>query len=85
MTPLDDLKLPQRVKHIIEQCRRGNLLMLTIVNLQGGGQEKVYTFYPVGRRRVPTISAEEAIASGELIPNRDGLLEDASQTFRAKP
>lgn len=84
-TPLEQLKLPLRVRRIIQRCRNGYSLVLTNVNLQGGGVEKVYTYHRASGRRVPTVSAEEAIASGELVANDDGLFAETSQTWRAKP
>lgn len=97
MTPLDQLKLPLRVRRVIAACREGRTLMLTMVNLQGGGQERVYTYHrknpkdprrlvgsPYDYGRVPTTSAEEAIASGELVPNDDGLFAETTQTWRAR-
>jgi hypothetical protein len=83
MTPPADLRLPRRVKNIIMRVRTGEILTLTYENLRTGDKEKVYSWFHSGRR-VPTISAEEAIASGELLANDDGLFAETTQSWRAR-
>lgn len=68
--------LPLRVRTIINRVKNGQVLCHL-----GGGIEVDYVLMPSGRR-VPRISAREAIASGQLRPRMDGLFgAETSQTW----
>lgn len=75
-------KIPVRVQRIVDACRGGQSLCLTIRHSEVGDQ-RVYWLEPSGRP-AGTKSAERAIEMGLLAPAGDGLF-DLSQTWRAAP
>jgi hypothetical protein len=75
--------MPSRVREVIHRCRRGELLRKTFRSKEGGGTKILFDFHPSNATTGPD-SAEAAIASGFLAPQRDGLFDEAtSQTWRA--
>lgn len=76
---------PMRVRRIIMACVRGQTLVKTMRNRPGFPEVgPVYTMEPAGRA-VAEFSALDAIASGLLVANEDGLFPGSSQTWRAAP
>lgn len=77
---------PMRVRRIVMACVRGQQLTKTIRSRPGLVEaDPLYTLEPVGRV-VAIQSATDAIASGLLLGNGDGLFgADTSQTWRAAP
>lgn len=73
-------KVPVRVQRVVDACRGGQTLCLTIRH-SDVGDERVYWLEPSGRP-AGTKSAEQAIELGLLLPAGDGLF-DLSQTWRA--
>lgn len=67
--------MPKRVWSVIERVAAGQTLVRTMIDGLA-----VYHYRPSGRE-APTISAEEAIASGELTPGGDGFWAGADQTW----
>lgn len=77
-------KIPKRARRVIEQCREGELLCRYI---RRGAEETetrfAYEMHP-SSRVVGVKSARQAIESGFLVPQGDGLFgDDTSQTWRA--
>lgn len=80
---MSEPKLPMRVRKIIDRCRHGEVLCKTYRNKESGNTEVLFSFHPSGKRAGPA-SSQEAIASGLLVPQNDGLFEAGdSQTWRA--
>jgi hypothetical protein len=76
-------KLPQRVRNVIHKCRCGQILTKSLRMKETGETEVTFMFEPWGVRAPPK-SSIEAIASGFLLPQNDGLLgPESSQTFVA--
>lgn len=76
------LKIPTRVRRIVEACREGQTLCLTI-HRSDVGAERRYWLEPSGRP-APSKSAEKAIKLGLLTPTGDGLFPGVdSQTYKA--
>lgn len=73
-------ELPVRVQRIVDACRGGQTLCLTIRH-SDVGDERTYWLEPTGKP-AGTKSAERAIELGLLVPAGDGLF-DLSQTWRA--
>ena len=77
------IRLPKRVWNIIDQVRDGNRLCKFLRPSQGLEDDTQFFIEPHGYR-VATKSAQEAIASGFLQAQGDGLFgEETSQTWIA--
>jgi len=77
-------RLPKRVHAIIVTCRSGQKLCKDIRQRETGEAELNFFFEPSGKRCGPK-SAQDAIKSGLLEPNNDGLLgPESSQTWGAR-
>jgi len=68
---------------VLDRIRAGETLVRTLVKNANGTHNVVYHYHP-SDRPVAQITAEEAIASGELTPGGDGLFAGADQTWHAK-
>lgn len=77
------VRLPARVWHVIDAAREGQRLCKFLRKKEDLSTEVVFAFEPKGRR-VALKSAQEAIASGLLRAQGDGLFgEETSQTWVA--
>jgi hypothetical protein len=74
------VEIPQRIKRIVETCKLGQKVCLTIRH-SDVGDERLYWFEPSGRP-AGTKSVEQAIEKGLLVPCHDGLF-DLSQIWVA--
>jgi hypothetical protein len=77
---MENTKVPKRVQKIVDACKRGQTLCLTLRH-SDAGDERHYWFEP-SNRKAGVKSAERAIEMGLLVPAGDGLF-DLSQTYRA--
>lgn len=78
-------RLPARMRRIVEYMRGGQTLCKSLSQNELGETIVKFLFEPSGNRCQPKL-AQEAIASGFLIANCDGLLgPESSQTFIAPP
>jgi hypothetical protein len=68
------------VLRVIDRVAAGQTLIRTLIKNANGTQAVVYHYHP-SDRPVAQLSAEEAIASGELTPGQDGLFPGADQTW----
>lgn len=76
-------KIPKRVLRVAAVCQKGETLHLALPQVSRGETNRRYWFEPSGKP-APTISAEQAINLGLLLPAGDCLFGTAdSQTFRA--
>ena len=73
------IALPERVLKIVRRLQSGEVLVKTFVDTVDSHEPR-YSLHPSGAP-LPTLSSEEAIASGLLKQSRDGLFDD-SQTWR---
>lgn len=77
------VRLPARVWSVIDQVRDGGKLCKFLRPVSGLEDDTQFFIEPQGRR-VPAKSAQEAIASGLLQAQCDGLFgEETSQTWVA--
>lgn len=82
----ETLRLPQRVRKVIDRCAGGQPLCMGFKVKTTGDLEIVWHFEPCGKAVGPDM-AKAAVDSGYLEPQNDGLpLGDCafSQTWRAK-
>lgn len=76
-------QLPKRVLRIVDRCRAGEVLCKTLIHGADGRDVVLFLLHPSNKPVRPK-SSEEAIASGLLVAQRDGLFgPDTSQTWRA--
>lgn len=68
----DDMKIPARVRAVLERVSTGQRLVKSFRNKESGNTEVEFFYEPSGRRCGPK-SAEAAIATGLLVPKGDGL------------
>ncbi len=78
-------ELPWRVRNLLKRMREsGQTLMITLSHPQGYTLNyPVYSLHPSGIV-VGTLTAENAIESGELVSGDDGLIDGLAQTWRIK-
>ena len=74
---------PKRVQRIIDKARSGYTLCKTFP-IAGTNETKPFFYWEPGGVVAPTKSCLDAIASGELLANRDGLFgPETSQSWSA--
>ena len=65
---------------MIDRVAAGQVLVRTLIKSPNGTDAVIYDYHP-SDKAVAQLSAEEAIASGELTPGQDGLFPGADQTW----
>jgi hypothetical protein len=65
---------------VLDRVAAGETLVRTLIKNANGTQAVVYHYHP-SDKAVAQLTAEEAIASGELKPGQDGLWPGADQTW----
>ena len=67
---------------VLRMCRRGSYVSVTYAVTDGKARAK-YMIEPDGDR-VATLTIEQMIEEGDLIPQDDGLIVGFTQTYRAR-
>lgn len=65
---------------MLERIAAGETLVRTLIRNHNGTHNTVYHYHP-SDQPVAQLTAEEAIASGELKPGQDGFWPGADQTW----
>jgi tellurite resistance protein len=78
------VKMPERVRRIIDQCKDNEERLCKSFRMKNNGQVEIsYLLEPSGQP-VTVKTAEEAIKTGLLVASNDGLFDAASsQSWRA--
>jgi hypothetical protein len=76
------VKIPARIARIVARLQAGERLCKTIIHARD--RDIVEYHYEPSGDHAPFVSSEQAIRSGLLVPNNDGILADSPQTWRAK-